>query len=424
VIEVSIDPGQLVAGRESALTVRFTNVGDGTCSHIVFKIGLPPEVLLLRGRDRIEIPKIRAGENYSYDTVVRPRVAGTFTIDSGNFAYRNNYGREVRVPDFLAELTVLPAAEDGERKPPLHVEWMGRELPLEEYDVLELSVRNEAEFPLRNLVLTISGPIRVAPPGPQVELPTIAAGGERRASFVVFPEYGGRNVPVHVHARYLDDTGRTRGHDEFLPIVVRRQTAKESGESDGDNLSRTDTILYLAASPTDMTPLRSDKEMKQVREQVQLGRYRDRFQLEFRPAVGLKDVGQALVDCNPRIVHFSGHGKPDGSLYVEDDVGLRIEITSEGLADLFGLHASTVECIIVNACHSMALAEAMAKYFGYVIGMRSAIGDAAAVTFSIGFYQGLAGGADVPAAFDRGCAFLRAQPLTEPEYEVPVLLTR
>jgi CHAT domain len=425
-IEVSIEPLQFFAGRESELAVRFTNTGSGTCTHIVFKLGLPPEFLLLRGRNRIEIPEIRAGEDYSYSAIVQPGAPGDFAIDSTNFSYRNNYGGSVRVSDFRAELSVLPAAEVEDVGPPLRVEWAGQELALREHDLLRLRVRNTTESPLRGLVLTVSGPIRITAPGPRVRLPDLAAGEESEVSFVVVAADSGRYVPVHVHAIYTDKSGRTRGQDDLLlVVVVSRQAAEATSGGGGTGTPRQDTILYLAASPTDMALLRSDKEMREVREQLQLGRYRDRFRLESRLAARFRDIGQALVDCNPRIVHFSGHGEQDGSLDLEDELGYSTQAAPEGLAALFAQHAATVDCVIVNACHTMRLAEAMIEHFDHVIAMRGKIGDGAAITFSIGFYQGLAGGLAVPGAFARGRAFLQAQqPSGKPEHDTPLLLER
>ncbi|HEY1915543.1 MAG TPA: CHAT domain-containing protein [Streptosporangiaceae bacterium] len=424
-IDVSIEPREFVAGRESELTVRFINTSEGTCSHIVFKLGLPPEFLLLRGRDRIEIPQLRAGEDYAYGAMVRPKREGTFTVDSANFSYRNHYGRPVQVSDFHVELAVQPQGSVAEAGPPVRVEWSGQELALGEYEVLRLKVQNTASFPLRGAALTIGGAVRIAAPGPRVQLRTLAAGEEIEVSYVVFAELGGDSVPVSAEVTYIDKLGRNCAQAALLPVVVRRRPDRGPSRGDADTgTGRRDTILYLAASPAGMPLLRSDIEMKQVRAQLQMGRHRDRFQIEYRPAVGLNEIGQALVDCDPRIVHFSCHGKADGSLYVEDESGFCTEIGPNGLAKLLGLHAATVDCVIVNACNSMRLAEALASRFDHVIAMREAISDGAAITFSIGFYQGLAGGMPVPAAFERGCAFLEAQPASEAEHDTPALLTR
>ncbi len=423
-IEVSIEPRQFVAGRDSRLVVRFANSGPGTCTDIVFKLGLPPQFLLLRGRNRIEIAELRAGGGYAHDLIVRPRNAGAFIADSANFSYRNHYDTPVRVSSFRVELSVLPASVSEVGRPALSIEHAGKELVLGEWDVLAVRIRNAGDFPLRSLVLSVSGPIRIAPPGPQVQLAGLGAGEESEVRFVACPAAGGRHVPMHVRTTYADGFGRTRTQDNLLPVVVTRQEAPASRARSGNGAHRLNTILYLAASPTDMPPLRSDKEMREIREELQLGKYRERFRLESHLAVRLRDIGQALVDYDPRIVHFSGHGERDGSLYIEDELGCRIPVPPDGLAALFKLHAATVDCVIVNACHTMLLAKAMTRYIDHVIAMRCEIGDVAAITFSIGFYQGLAGGASVAEAFERGCAFLQAQPMGKSEHDTPVLLKK
>ena len=66
----------------------------------------------------------------------------------------------------------------------------------------------------------------------------------------------------------------------------------------------------------------------------------------------------------------------------------------------------------------------MAAHIDYVVGMRSEIGDEAAILFTVGFYQGLFAGRPVPQAFRQGCALLQAKRMARPEFGTPVLLTR
>ena len=96
--------------------------------------------------------------------------------------------------------------------------------------------------------------------------------------------------------------------------------------------------------------------------------------------------------------------------------------TPEGLASLFGLHRATINCVIVNACYSERLARAMSQHIDHVVGMRSKIGDEAAIEFSVGFYTGLFAGHPVPEAFKRGLAHIQRSEATRPEYRTPLLL--
>jgi len=186
--------------------------------------------------------------------------------------------------------------------------------------------------------------------------------------------------------------------------------------------------LYIAAGPQDpdlaWLPLRSDLEMRKVKERLKLSRHPDGYRIEFCPAARWDDVSQALLDYDPQVVHFSGHGDSDGNLLLEKDGGGVALTTPEGLARLFGLHRSTIRCVIVNACYSEKLARALASAIDHVVGMRSQIGDEAAIGFSVGFYTGLFAGQPVPAAFERGLAHIQGSETTKLEYQKPLLLSR
>src|SRR5205823_5388421 len=74
------------------------------------------------------------------------------------------------------------------------------------------------------------------------------------------------------------------------------------------------------------------------------------------------------------------------------------------LAKMFKQFKDKTSLVVLNACYSQTQAEAIAKYVYQVIATRTAVGDEAAIGFSAGFYQGLASGRGVTAAFELGCA--------------------
>jgi hypothetical protein len=434
-IEVSFEPPRLAAGQDCDMAVRFTNPGPGTCTEIVFRLDLPREFLILRGKDRIEIPELLAGGSWVEEVIVRPARAGTFSVASANFAYCDGRGTQRRIKDFRAELIVLPATPATEA---IMVEYAGGDLVFREWDALRLRVSNTGQAELRDLVLTISGPISVAVPGPRVRIPAFAAGADRVVSFVACPAESGSSVQIHVHTEYTDGAGRTRTRNDLLRVAVLRQSARADGKPARGAIARRDTILYLAASPLHQSSrywedperpevlarLRVDKELEEIRTQLKLSRYGDRFRFKFRLAAGAADISRALADHHPRIIHFSGHGDIDGGIYVEDERGDGIPATAEGLARLLRLNADDAECVIVNACYSMRLADAVKEYFDYTIGMRHMIGDTAAIIFSIGFYQGIASGDTIPRAFERGRALVEMDDRYTAEHDIPVLLAR
>jgi hypothetical protein len=245
-----------------------------------------------------------------------------------------------------------------------------------------------------------------------------------RFPFKVIADEGGV-VPVGARTTftYHDGAGSIRqgAQEDWLEVAVAGGGMPEPASKAAA------TILYLAASPNDpdleWLPLRSDLEMRKVKERLRLSRHRDEYQFEPCPAARWDDVSQALVDYDPQVVHFSCHGDSDGNLLLENDAGGVALTTPEGLARLFGLHRSTIRCVIVNACHSELLARAMAQNIDHVVGMRSEIGDEAAIQFSAGFYTGFFAGQPVPVAFERGIASIQSSETTKLEYRTPVLLS-
>lgn len=182
------------------------------------------------------------------------------------------------------------------------------------------------------------------------------------------------------------------------------------------------SILFLAADPTDASRLRLGEEFREIQEKLRLSKQRDKFDLYQRMSVRPADISQALLDISPQIVHFSGHGTSRGELCVEDTSGQILALHPETVAALFEQFADQVECVILNACYSVDQANAIAKHIRYVIGMNQAIGDKAAISFSIGLYQALGAGRSIEKAYKLGCVQIRLQNI--PEHLTPALITR
>jgi hypothetical protein len=158
-------------------------------------------------------------------------------------------------------------------------------------------------------------------------------------------------------------------------------------------------ILFLAADPSDSARLRLGQELRDIREKLQLSKQRDGFSLESRESVRTGDITQAIFDVEPQIVHFSGHGTDAGELCFEDVLGETHPVHPDALANLFELVAEQVRCVVLNACFSKRQAEAISEYIPCVIGMSQAIGDKAAIAFSVGFYRALGAGKSFGEAY-------------------------
>ena len=104
-----------------------------------------------------------------------------------------------------------------------------------------------------------------------------------------------------------------------------------------------------------------------------------------------------------RIVHFSGHGAGDRGLVLETDSGKQDAVKNKAIADLFKLFENQVECVVLNACNSVAQAQEISQHINYVIYTKKQIKDDAAIAFSIGFYAALGDEEDYKPAFEFGC---------------------
>lgn len=180
------------------------------------------------------------------------------------------------------------------------------------------------------------------------------------------------------------------------------------------------SILFLTADPSDASRLRLGEEFREIQEKLQLSKSRDTFSLESRMSVRPTDISQALLDLTPNIVHFSGHGTSSGAICLENKTGEMHPIQPDALAALFEQFTAQLDCVVLNACYSVTQAKAIAKHIRYVIGMNQAIGDKAAIAFSIGFYQALGAGRTIDEAYKLGCVQIRLQNI--PEHLTPVFI--
>ena len=148
------------------------------------------------------------------------------------------------------------------------------------------------------------------------------------------------------------------------------------------------------------------------------------------------DLRRALLDHEPEIVHFSGHGvgldegglgrdlitDPEdetSGLAFEDETGQVQLISGDSHSRLFEPCSDHVKCVILNACYSGVQGDAISRHIEYVVGMKKAIGDEAAIKFAVGFYDALGAGRDFEKAFKFGCSAIDLKGI--PEYLTPVL---
>jgi hypothetical protein len=159
-------------------------------------------------------------------------------------------------------------------------------------------------------------------------------------------------------------------------------------------------LLVLSANPTNAAQLRLTEEVREIDEGLKRSPHRDQFDLVSKGAVRLQDFYRHMLEFRPHILHFSGHGGGEHGLVLENDSGKIQFLQTEQLAGMFELFAGEgLECVVLNACYSEVQAKAINRFIPYVIGMNEAIGDRAAITFAIAFYDTLGSGRTIDFAF-------------------------
>jgi hypothetical protein len=180
-------------------------------------------------------------------------------------------------------------------------------------------------------------------------------------------------------------------------------------------------ILIFSANPKDTGRLRLDKELREIQDRLRRVKYSGQFTVKSAPAARIHDLQRELLEYEPAFVHFCGHGEEEGIL-VEDEQGKAALVPSDALASLFALCSEHIECVLLNSCHSHVQAESICQHIPYVIGMKKAVGDEAAVEFAAGFYTALGFGKSIEQAFAFGKNAVHLYDL--PDHLTPILLQR
>ncbi len=181
-------------------------------------------------------------------------------------------------------------------------------------------------------------------------------------------------------------------------------------------------ILILSANPKNTSKLRLDEEVREIEAGLERCKYREQFQIISKWAVRSDTLRQALLDHEPLIVHFCGHGSGVQGLALENKLGEMQLVSTSSLAGLFEQFKGKIECVVLNACYSEAQSEAIYQHVDCVVGMNQAIGDKAAIEFAKGFYDALGAGRSFEDAFAFGRNAIDLEDI--PEASTPVIKSK
>ncbi len=197
----------------------------------------------------------------------------------------------------------------------------------------------------------------------------------------------------------------------------------EQGKGEEREKKMAKRILILSANSYRQKQLRLDTDIRNIDERLKLAIERRQITLKVQLATRFSDFQTQLLEYNPHIVHFMGHGEEEGIL-LADSFGFAEPVPTGILARLFQQMAQQVECVILGACFSSKPAEAVSQHIPYVIGVKREIMDRAAIEFSVGFYTALGTGRSVEDAYQVGCICMNQACPDIPEHDNPILYKR
>ncbi|OKH43239.1 hypothetical protein NIES2101_31110 [Calothrix sp. HK-06] len=67
-------------------------------------------------------------------------------------------------------------------------------------------------------------------------------------------------------------------------------------------------ILILSVNPKNTDQLRLDEEVREIQIALKLATHRAGFEIATQSALRVEDLRRALLEHQPTIVHFCGHG--------------------------------------------------------------------------------------------------------------------
>jgi CHAT domain-containing protein/NACHT domain-containing protein len=193
-------------------------------------------------------------------------------------------------------------------------------------------------------------------------------------------------------------------------------------------------ILFLAANPKNTSRLDLEGECAAIEHELRLARHGNDFEFRSKWVVTVDEMARHLIDLNPTIIHFSGHGRRstsgaeptasrdvappgDSGIYLHDERhGVQL-VTGRALALMVKASAPSTRLVVLNACYSDGHAEELSQVVDCVVGMTRAIHDHAAHSFAVAFYRALGHRFSVGNAVAHAVATLAAKQL--PDESIP-----
>jgi len=252
-------------------------------------------------------------------------------------------------------------------------------------------------------------------------------------------------------AWWREATGVTRPRSDDGPALLGHGSASRASSATPPVSAsrpglRNHVILFLAANPRGTSRLALDEECAAIERELGMTSGRDDFDFRSKWAVSVDDMMRHLNELQPTVVHFSGHGGGSAGIQLHDEqpwpsptlrhigavtaAGIQLHdeqhlpqhVSARALGQMIGTASPSTRLVVLNACFSDAVADALRGVVDCVVGMTGAIGDGAARSFAVGFYRALGYRRSVGNAVAQAVATMAAKQL--PDEHLPVCRTR
>jgi hypothetical protein len=164
-------------------------------------------------------------------------------------------------------------------------------------------------------------------------------------------------------------------------------------------------ILYIASNPDDASPLQIEKEANLLREKLDAITTSEPLDLRVYASLDVATLPEVIARAAPDVLHFAAHGEGDGIVLAHQDRGT-VLLDGHKLAKLLAAVSVRPKLVVVNACRSTAMAEALCRAADFTIGIDAPISNVGARTMAANLYQRLAASASLHDAFSAAATML------------------
>lgn len=156
-------------------------------------------------------------------------------------------------------------------------------------------------------------------------------------------------------------------------------------------------VLFLGAESNPKKTIHVDDDCDAIKSVLEGS---DIFHVVERYDVKKVDIVPLITQFKPSVVHFDGHGTPEGKIAVCSDVGKFDLISPEEFRCLFNAVKSYVKLCYFDVCHTSSHAQQAVLSVGSAIGMGGEWPVEAARVFSRQFYHALENEHPIGQAFE------------------------